>query len=91
MSDEPELGDVMDFPDEQRTDDRRWIVLFPEDYDNFGRDPEGNLAVLVDQEQAGEMLQLAAETIAALSHRDADGDDVIDDMIEGLQEVRDDE
>jgi hypothetical protein len=80
----PVLGDVMEFPDEQRDDDRRWIVLYPEDYDNFGRDPDGNLAVLVDQEQAGEVLSLCAQTVAALSPRDAEGDDVLRNMRDAL-------
>jgi len=84
-ADEPEtLGDVMEFPDLPRDDDRRWIVLFPDDYHNFGRDPEGNLAVLVDQEQAGELLSLCAECVAALSPRCAEGDDVLRDMRDEL-------
>lgn len=87
--DPPELGDVMDFELEQE-EDRRWIVLYPEDYDNVALDPEGNLGVMVDFEQTGEILRLAAQTIAALSHRDADGDDVIRDMIEALEDVADD-
>jgi hypothetical protein len=87
-SDPPELGEVMTFPDEPRDDDRRWLVLFPDDFDNFGRDPDGNLAVLVDQQQAGEILHLAAETVAALSHKDADDGDVIDDLIDGLKDAR---
>lgn len=86
MSDvEPEtLEDVMEYPDLPRDNDRRWIVLFPDDYDNFGRDPEGNLAVLVDQKQAGELLSLCAECVAALSPRDAAGDDVLRDMRDAL-------
>lgn len=83
--DELDLGDVMNFP-EPRDDDRRWLVLFPEDFDNVARDPHGNLAVLVGQRQAGEILRLAANSVAALSHRDADGDDVIEDLIAELEE-----
>jgi len=86
----PELGDVLEFPTEQQTDDRRWMVLFDEDYHEFGVDPGGNLAVLVDIEQTGEILQLAAQILASLSHKDADGDDVIQDMISGLEGVVDD-
>lgn len=89
MSNEPDqipaLGDVMDFPSEPRDDDKRWLVLFPDDYHRFGRDPEGNLAVLVDHEQAGEVLALTAEIIAALSPRDATGDDVLRDMVTALE------
>jgi len=86
----PELGDVLEYPQEQRNDDRRWIVLYEEDFHNFGVDPEGNLAVLVDIEQTGEILQLAAQTLASLSHKEAEGDDVIRDMIDGLEGVLDD-
>lgn len=82
----PVLGDVMGFPDDQREDNRRWMVLFSEDYDNFGVDPEGNVAVLVDQEQAGEIVSLGAQIIASLSPRDATGDDVLRDMIEALEQ-----
>lgn len=87
----PELGDVLEYPTGQQNDDRRWMVLFEEDYDEFGIDPEGNLAILVDIEQTVEILQLAAQILASLSHKDADGDDVIQDMISGLEEVVDDE
>jgi len=82
----PVLGDVMDFRLGQGNEQQRWIVLYPEDYDNFARDTEGNIAVLTDHEQAGELLSLAAETIAKLSPRDAEGDDVIRDMIAALEQ-----
>ena len=81
----PALGEVVDFPSDQPGSEERWIVLYPEDYETFGRDPEGNLAVLVDQEQAGELLALTAEVIASLSPRDATGDDVLRDMIAALE------
>lgn len=94
MSDDdpPELGDVLDFDLREPGDEHRWIVLFEEDYDNVALDTDGNLAFLVDIDQTGELLHLAAQSLAALSHRDADGDDVLRDMIEGLeQEVGGDE
>lgn len=71
------------------TDDesRRWIVLHPEEYDNVGLGTEGNLAVLVDLDQAGEVFRLAAQAIAALSHKDADGDNVIRAMIKALEDL----
>ena len=87
MSDDaPTLDDVTQFPVFRPDDDRRWIVLFPEDYDNFARDPEGNLAILVDQKQADELLSLCAETIAALSPRDATDEDVLRDMRDALDQ-----
>jgi poly(3-hydroxybutyrate) depolymerase len=81
----PMLGDVLTMPEHQRDDDRRWLVLYPDDYDNHIADAEGNLAVLLGNEQAGEVLRLAANILADTSHRDADGEDVIRDMIEALE------
>jgi len=88
MSDDepPELGDVMAFPDEQRDDEHRWIVLFEDDYENVAIDVDGNVGVKVDITQTGELMRLAAESLAALSHRDAVGDDVLRDMAERLQQ-----
>jgi hypothetical protein len=81
----PMLGDVLTMPDEQRDDERRWLVLYSDDYDDVVLDAEDNLAVLLDNEQAGEVLRLAAQALADTSHRDADGEDVIRDMIAALE------
>jgi len=94
MSDEydsqiPALADVLEFSDDQPDSQRRWIVLFDEDYDDFVVDVEDNVGVLVDIDQTGEILRLAAETLADLSHKDATDDDVIRDMIAALKEVAD--
>lgn len=85
----PVLADVLEFSDDQPDDGRRWIVLFAEDYDDFVVDVEDNVGVLVDIDQTGDILRLAAEALADLSHKDATGDDVLQDMIDGLKEVRD--
>ena len=84
----PVLGDVLEYPDSRGDGDRRWIVLYPEDYDNFVRDVEGNVGVLVDIDQTGELLRLCAETLAGLSAQEADGEDVIGDMIDQLEDLR---
>lgn len=86
----PTLGDVGNFelPAERG---RRWILLYPEDYQNFVRDVDGNLAIKVDIEQAGEILSLAAQSLAALSHEDAEGEDVIRDFIDELEREVDDD
>lgn len=89
--DETELDDVMEFPQEQRDDDTRWIVLFPDDYQNFARDPEGNLGIRVDRQQAAEVTTLGAETLARLSHQDRSPENTIKQMIDGLQQAIDDE
>ena len=86
MSDEPpELGDVVDFEFSGSPDGRRWIVLDDADYDKIALDVDGNVAFRVDIDQAGEWLRLAAQSLAALSDRDAGGDDVLRDMIEALE------
>lgn len=95
VSDQPEeeleeLGDVMRFPDGDRDDDRRWLVLYEEDYDTVALDPQGNVGVLLDIEQSAEVLRLAAQILATLSHRDADPDEPIRELIQALLMVVDD-
>lgn len=87
----PALGEVMDFPTEQAEDDHRWLVLWEEDYENVAIDVEGNVGLLVDIEQVGEVIRLAAMALGDLSHRDADEDDVIRDMIDRLEKELDDD
>lgn len=87
----PVLGEIMEFPEEQREGDRRWMVLYDEDYENVAIDVEGNVGVLVDIEQSGEILRLASQILASLSHRDAEADEPILDMIAALEDVVDDE
>lgn len=83
--DEPaSLQDVMDFPINAAEVDQRWLVLFSDDFDDWARDPQGNLGLLVDQQQAGEVLSLCAEAVAAMSPREATGDDVLRDMRDAL-------
>jgi len=87
----PTLDEVMDFPDDPGTGERRWVVLYEEDYDNVALDPEGNVGVLVDLEQSGELFRIVGESLADLSHRDADGDEPIRDLIDALEEVLEDD
>jgi hypothetical protein len=93
MTDEiPALSDVMTFPDEPGSDTHRWIVLFEEDRTNYAVDVDGNLGIKVNSAQAGEVIRLAAGALADLSPQDADGDDVLRDMIDALEaEVSDDD
>jgi len=92
MSDEqdmiPTLADLTNFElDADRG--RRWIVLFPGDYEQYGRDVDGNIAIKVDIDQAGEVLSLAAQSIAALAGENAESDDVIRDLINELEKELD--
>lgn len=93
MTDEqiPALGEILDYPDEQRDDDRRWIILYPEDYDDVAIDTADNVGLLMDIDQTGEILRLASSVLAELSHRDAEADEPIRDMIEALEEVLEDD
>jgi hypothetical protein len=86
----PALDDVANF-ELERDRGRRWILLYPDDFETFARDVEGNLALKVDIEQAGEILSLAAQSLAALSHEDAEGQDVIRDLIAELETEIDDD
>jgi len=92
MSDdkEPDISDIFETELKSRAG-RRWVILFPDDYENFATDPEDDLAILVDGEQAAELLRLSAQSLADLSHRSAEGDDIIRDMIAELEKVIDDE
>lgn len=83
----PVLGEFIDFPQEQADGERRWIVLFEEDYENFLVDVDGNLGFLVDMEQAGEVFRLTSKAIADLSHRDADSEEPLRDFIQNLEEL----
>ena len=91
MSDKPpEYEDVVNFPDGPTDgaegEDKRWIVLYPDDYDKHAVDMDGNVGVLVDADQTRELYRLCVETMLALDHPDG-GEDVIEDMINTLEGV----
>lgn len=54
-----------EYPDD--ADDKRYIVLFDEDFEGTISDVEGNLALLVDEEQAREVKWIAEDVIDQLS------------------------
>lgn len=85
----PDLDDVVDLDVSQPDDDRMWLVLFDEDYDGVMLDGEDNVALLVDSDQAGEVLRLACGIITKLTpHQD---EYRIDVLVDELQEARDDD
>jgi hypothetical protein len=88
--DAPEYGDIVNFPDGPTDgagdEDRRWVVLYPDDYDKHANDMDGNVGVLVDEEQAHELHRLSVETMLTLGHPDG-GEEAIRGMIETLEEV----
>lgn len=86
INDPPHVGEELEFEVEQDDPESRWIVLYPEDYQDFGVDLQDNLAVKVNIQQCGELLRLASASIASMSHRDADADQVLRDLIKELQQ-----
>jgi hypothetical protein len=86
----PALGEVMEFQNSKSEGDRRWLVLYEDDYDNVAIDVEGNVGVLVDIDQVGEVIRLGATILADLSPRDAEGDNVLQDLIDALEAQIDD-
>jgi len=62
-------GHEPNYPD--TSDDKRYIVLYPEDYKGHGVDVEGNVALLVDKENAREMKRLAEDVISQLEGSEA--------------------
>lgn len=86
MSDDdarPEIGDAVQYPTLQdKVEDgpatapeteRQWLVFWPEDVSNLMIDEPGNVALLVDEEQAREVKRLAERAIDALE--DGGGDE----------------
>lgn len=90
-SDEPaKLGEVLDMElDTGDDDDRRYVVLFDEDYDDVLIDADDSVALLVDNDQACELLRLTSKVVAELAPRHAPDKEPIQAMIDNLQEVQD--
>lgn len=90
-SDEPpKLGEVLDMDlDTGDDDDRRYVVLFDEDYDDVLLDADDSVALLVDNDQACELLRLSSKAVAELAPRHAPDKEPIQAMIDSLQEVQD--
>lgn len=47
-------------------EDLRYMILFPEDYEGHGSDVEGNVALLINEENAREIKRLAEDIIEQL-------------------------
>jgi len=52
-----QLGEEPKYPDD--ADEKRYIILYDEDHNGVGIDVEGNVAIMVDEEQAAEVERLA--------------------------------
>lgn len=53
------------YPD--NSGEKRYIILYPDDYEGHGIDVEGNVALMVNEKQAREVKRLAEEAIEGLS------------------------
>jgi len=85
----PALNDVLDM-ELDAEEERRYLVLYEQDYENVLLDAEDSVALLVDCNQAVEVLRLASMAVADLAPEHAPDKEPIDAMIEALQEVRQD-
>lgn len=82
----PELDDVLDMElDPGR--ERRYLVLYDEDYEDILIDAEDSVALLLDCNQACEVLRLANEIVTALAPEHAPDKEPLTAMIERLQEI----
>lgn len=82
----PALDDIVDMELGEEPE-RRWVVLFEEDYEDVLFDAEDSVALLVDNNQAVELLRLANEAVTQLAPVDAPDEEPIDAIIGALQEV----
>jgi hypothetical protein len=79
LDEEPEFAD----PNE-----RAYIVLFPEDHDGCAEDMEGNVALLVDEDQAREVRRLANNAIDTIGDgAEKDGIAHLRDASESLEKA----
>jgi predicted ArsR family transcriptional regulator len=86
----PVLDDVIDMTiDTSDDDERMYLVLFEEDYDDLILDAEDSVALLVDNDQAVEILKIASNIVAELAPTQAPDKEPIQAMIDDLKEVRD--
>lgn len=65
MITEQALGEPAEFPENH--EQYQYMILFPEDYEEHGIDPKGNVALMLDEENAREVKALAEEIIEGLS------------------------
>jgi hypothetical protein len=63
------LGEEPHYPDDH--EEKNWMILFPEDHHGYGSDAEGNVAVLLDEDNAREVKRLAEQIIERVEEADA--------------------
>lgn len=82
----PNLGDVLNM-DGDGVGERKWIVLYEEDYEELVFDRDDSVALLVDNDQALEVLKLASQMVADLAPEHAPDKEPIQAMIDALEEA----
>jgi hypothetical protein len=83
-----EIGDVVNM-DLESSDERRYLVLFDEDYEDVLLDADNSVALLLDCNQAVEVLRLSSEIVGDLAPAHTPDKEPIEAMIDELQEVSD--
>ena len=63
-----QLGERPEYP--ENADELRYMVLYPEDYEGHGIDVDGNVALLLNEQNAKEVKRLAEEIIDDLGGED---------------------
>jgi hypothetical protein len=58
------LDEPPEYP--ENSEELRYLILFPEDYEGYGSDVSGNVSLLLSEENAREVKQLAEEIIEDL-------------------------
>lgn len=64
--------DSPEYPD--APEDKQYLILYPEDYEGHGHDVAGNVALLVNEEQAREVKRLAEGAIEQIQAQQEDDD-----------------
>jgi len=55
------LGEDAEYPDDHES--KRYMILFPDDYEGHGVDVAGNVALLLNEENAREVKRLAEDIL----------------------------
>lgn len=58
----------------ENPESKRYIILYPEDYEGHGIDVDGNVALLVDKQQAREVKRLAEGAIQKIEAQGNNGE-----------------
>jgi hypothetical protein len=58
------MGEEPKYPENH--EELRYLILYPDDYEGYGSDIEGNVALLLNEQNAREVKKLAEEIIEML-------------------------